>query len=636
MSKEPKRNVYVGHRYVPKVMGEWDKTESYEGLSIVTNKGTSYTSKKRVPKGIDILNEEYWVVTGNYNAQIEEYRKDVRNIKELFDTKSDITYVDETINTTKQELNKEINKKVNRTEYENNKQIIESNVNKNKDDINKLYNELELKEINVLMFNAKGDGVTDDTVAINNAIDYAVENNINTVYFPSGIYMIKADAEEIIPNGSKGGINLKSNITLKLDDNAILQAISNSAEGYNIIRAKESNNIKVIGGTIKGERSNHSGSEGEWGHGIHLKGCSNVYIQSHIIDCWGDGIYVGGDGSTDDSKPTTNLIVENTVCDNNRRQGISIVSGKHIRLLNSDFINTNGTLPESGIDIEPSHDRHIVRDVKVIDCNFNNNAGTGFLIDGKSGSVEDIYVNGIQANKNYRGIRARGIHAKNIELLNTIAKDNNGGYEFTGDTTNITLVNAYSKNNNRGFIIDKIKDLMIKDSFIEGIEIKANTENLMINNSVLTPLANQTTGFYFESTLNTTIKNSVLKGKNNVNGLRVLDSSYFILENCILENFENHAIQGTFKNSMIKNNTFKHIGGNTAETVIILDGYTNGNNITNNTIRPVENLQKPLTGITLGENVKSNLIANNDFYTAVTDRFSSGNEEENVLENNRK
>src|SRR5699024_11729045 len=78
MSKEPKRNVYVGHRYVPKVMGEWDKTESYEGLSIVTNKGTSYTSKKRVPKGIDILNEEYWVVTGNYNAQIEEYRQDVR------------------------------------------------------------------------------------------------------------------------------------------------------------------------------------------------------------------------------------------------------------------------------------------------------------------------------------------------------------------------------------------------------------------------------------------------------------------------------------------------------------------------------------------------------------------------------
>lgn len=95
MSKEPKRNVYVGHRYVPLVIGEWEKTETYEGLSIVTHKGTSYTSKKRVPKGIDILNEEYWVVTGNYNAQIEEYRKDVRNIEGQLDKKSDKSYVDD-------------------------------------------------------------------------------------------------------------------------------------------------------------------------------------------------------------------------------------------------------------------------------------------------------------------------------------------------------------------------------------------------------------------------------------------------------------------------------------------------------------------------------------------------------------
>src|SRR5699024_3075552 len=81
MSNEPKRNVYVGHRYVPKIMGEWDKEETYEGLSIVTNEGTSYTSKKRVPVGVDILDEEYWVVTGNYNAQIENYRQDVRDLE---------------------------------------------------------------------------------------------------------------------------------------------------------------------------------------------------------------------------------------------------------------------------------------------------------------------------------------------------------------------------------------------------------------------------------------------------------------------------------------------------------------------------------------------------------------------------
>ena len=78
---EPNRNVYVGHRYVPKIFGEWDKQNEYEGLSIVTHKGTSYTSKKRVPVGIDILNEEFWVVTGNYNAQVEQYRDDVNKVK---------------------------------------------------------------------------------------------------------------------------------------------------------------------------------------------------------------------------------------------------------------------------------------------------------------------------------------------------------------------------------------------------------------------------------------------------------------------------------------------------------------------------------------------------------------------------
>ena len=93
---EPERNRYVGHRYVPKIFGEWNQQNEYEGLSIVTYQGTSYTSKKRVPVGIDILNEEFWVVTGNYNTQVEEYRQEVRRLGEYVDTevkeiKNDLT-----------------------------------------------------------------------------------------------------------------------------------------------------------------------------------------------------------------------------------------------------------------------------------------------------------------------------------------------------------------------------------------------------------------------------------------------------------------------------------------------------------------------------------------------------------------
>lgn len=78
------KNVYVGHRYVPKIMGDWDNTQIYEPLSIVQYQGNSFTSRQYVPVGIDINNEEYWASTGNYNAQVENYRQDVKDVKENF------------------------------------------------------------------------------------------------------------------------------------------------------------------------------------------------------------------------------------------------------------------------------------------------------------------------------------------------------------------------------------------------------------------------------------------------------------------------------------------------------------------------------------------------------------------------
>lgn len=74
---------YVGARYVPKLMGEWNKALQYEPLSIVTYLGNSFTSKVPVPVNIDISNTDYWVNTGNYNAQVEEYRREALEAKQL-------------------------------------------------------------------------------------------------------------------------------------------------------------------------------------------------------------------------------------------------------------------------------------------------------------------------------------------------------------------------------------------------------------------------------------------------------------------------------------------------------------------------------------------------------------------------
>ena len=85
---------YVGARYVPKVMGEWNKALQYEALSIVTYAGNSFTSKVPVPANIDITNKTYWVNTGNYNAQVEAYRQQTAQLEnrlnsEIIDRKND-------------------------------------------------------------------------------------------------------------------------------------------------------------------------------------------------------------------------------------------------------------------------------------------------------------------------------------------------------------------------------------------------------------------------------------------------------------------------------------------------------------------------------------------------------------------
>lgn len=73
---------YIGARYVPIFVGDWDITKTYEPLSIVLHNGNSYTSVQSVPSGIDIEDTGFWAETGNYNAQVEGYRKEVLEYSE--------------------------------------------------------------------------------------------------------------------------------------------------------------------------------------------------------------------------------------------------------------------------------------------------------------------------------------------------------------------------------------------------------------------------------------------------------------------------------------------------------------------------------------------------------------------------
>ena len=77
---------YICNRCIPMPMGNWDKNKEYESLSVVlASNGDSYTSKKNVPKGIELSNTEYWAISSRFNAQLDVQKQRIDNIVALPD-----------------------------------------------------------------------------------------------------------------------------------------------------------------------------------------------------------------------------------------------------------------------------------------------------------------------------------------------------------------------------------------------------------------------------------------------------------------------------------------------------------------------------------------------------------------------
>lgn len=106
---------YVGARYVPVFANpaQWSSEREYEPLTIVLYQGNSFTSMQYVPIGIDINNEEFWAQTGNYNAQIEQYRQEVREytkkVATLENTQTQQGATIETLKSTTENLGNSVN-----------------------------------------------------------------------------------------------------------------------------------------------------------------------------------------------------------------------------------------------------------------------------------------------------------------------------------------------------------------------------------------------------------------------------------------------------------------------------------------------------------------------------------------------
>jgi len=72
---------YIGARYVPRFLDTYDPTQKYEALDVVDNgSGTSYISKKIVPPNTPLNNSEYWALYGSSSGAAINLQNQINDI----------------------------------------------------------------------------------------------------------------------------------------------------------------------------------------------------------------------------------------------------------------------------------------------------------------------------------------------------------------------------------------------------------------------------------------------------------------------------------------------------------------------------------------------------------------------------
>lgn len=261
------------------------------------------------------------------------------------------------------------------------------------------------------MFGAKGDGTTDDTLAVKTAFNMSktvfIINDYAVMPESDGAAVVEIDTPHTVTGGGS------------------LKILPNSFDGYNIFYVT-GEDVTIENVTLIGDKDTHTGSSGEHGNLLAIYG-ENVRVEN--VKCekaWGDGIYV---------RSAEDVHIDGVTCDNNRRNAISVTSGSRIFIENSSFINTSGTAPEAGIAIEANLTTDLI-DCRVVNCVATGNAGTdGF----------------------YATLRANN---SSVFFTNIVSDKANSAAFLSGQNSNITVKNCkWREQDSRGAYIFRMEDL---------------------------------------------------------------------------------------------------------------------------------------------------------------------------------
>ena len=177
----------------------------------------------------------------------------------------------------------------------------------------------------------------------------------------------------------------RSNVTLRLEPGVELVAKNGVFPvGNCLLQVQLCHDVTVhgYGATIRmlnGTDPSYDTEENR--HCLALRAVDHVLVEGlKCTKAGGDGIYISEGWASPDPAYSSNVTIQDCTLDDNRRQGISVISAQDLiiqRCVMSNTGATHGTDPMAGIDFEPDLPSHRLVRCSLRDCSmFGNHAGT--------------------------------------------------------------------------------------------------------------------------------------------------------------------------------------------------------------------------------------------------------------------
>ncbi|OHB73510.1 MAG: hypothetical protein A2W17_09115 [Planctomycetes bacterium RBG_16_41_13] len=326
---------------------------------------------------------------------------------------------------------------------------------------------------------AKGDGLTEDTVSVQAAINSFTSKG-GDIFFPDGTYIVDS-------------IGIKSNITAKGNgQKSILKQKSGSqyCVGTNPYNGKikrgdlNPTNIEFINLGFRGTVDADGFSE--FFMLLDIRAASKIYVSKcSFIGFRGDGIYLGEKNLAGAESHNTKVTISECVFDGinkDNRNGISIIDGDGLLIEKCIFRNCSRPDMPGAIDVEPDSKHNIVRNIKIAENRFENIGGHNIIqisITFKFGKLDtpiqniEIVKNIIEGDKGANGIyigqpqfAEKNTPSNNILIHDNVVKNTNRSFMLFGFKNVSMFNNLFDECNNAPYISYSESNINVMDMHI--------------------------------------------------------------------------------------------------------------------------------------------------------------------------